>query len=145
MKLLGSPWSKEKSQQCSAEGDFLGLIHDLSQVELGTIRFWPREAFIVKTSNIIALARQSSLHSGTAAKLYGISNFLETGMFARVGRAGLAAIKDRQHDRRNDVTPDITASFDYLEDLFRMRPRREYSLLKKHQNRGSLRRSLRRW
>ena len=43
MKLLGSPWSKEKSQQCSVEGDFLGLVHDLSQVQLGTIPFWPRE------------------------------------------------------------------------------------------------------
>ena len=79
MQLLGSPWALEKSQPGSDLGDFLGLVHDLSQVQLGTIRFWPREALIVKVSDIIALARQAGLHSGTAAKMYGITNFLETG------------------------------------------------------------------
>jgi hypothetical protein len=64
-----------------------------------------------------------------AAKLYGISNFLETGMFARVGRAGLTAIKERQYDHGITITPEISSSFDLLCDLFRMQPRREYWLV----------------
>ena len=120
MKLLGSPWAEEKSQPCSKQGDFLGLIHELAQVQFGTIRFWHRPALILKVSDIIALAREAGLHSGTAAKLYGIANFLETGMFARVGRAGLAAIKERQYDRKAGITPEITSTFDFLQDLFKM-------------------------
>ena len=128
MQLLGSPWAKEKSQPCQERGDFLGLIHDLSEVREGIIHFWPREALVVKVRDIIGLARKAGIWSGTAAKLYGVSNFLETGMFARVGRAGLAAIKDRQYSDETDITPEIIASFDLLEDLFRMQPRREYRL-----------------
>ena len=33
MQLLGSPWAKAKSQVCSSEGDFLGLMHDVSRAE----------------------------------------------------------------------------------------------------------------
>ena len=130
MKLIGSPWAKEKSQPCDSQGDFLGLVHDLSQVRSGTVRFWPRPALILKVDDIIKLARESGLHSGTAAKLYGIANFLETGMFARVGRAGLAAIKDRQYNHKTGLTPEIISTFDFLQDLFKMQPRREYSLMR---------------
>jgi hypothetical protein len=129
MKLLGSPWAREKSQPGSDRGDFLGLIHDLSDVQSGTIKFWPREALIKKVTGIIHVARESGLQSGVAAKLYGISNFLETGMFARVGRAGLTAIKERQYDHGITITPEISSSFDLLCDLFRMQPRREYWLV----------------
>jgi len=126
MKLLGSAWAKEKSQPCSHQGDFLGLLHDLTGVQAGTIKFWPREALITKVVDIIGLARDLGLHSGTAAKLYGISNFLETGMFARIGRAGLAAIKDRQYDHHTEITVELKTSFELIEDLFKMQPRREY-------------------
>jgi hypothetical protein len=50
-------------------------------------------------------------------------------MFARIGRAGLAAVKDRQYDHKTSITPEITSAFDLLEDLFRMQPRREYWLI----------------
>ena len=61
MSLLGSPWAKEKSQQCSRQGDFLGLVHDLSDLQAGTIRFWPREALITTVINIIDVARSTGL------------------------------------------------------------------------------------
>ena len=51
-------------------------------------------------------------------------------MFARVGRAGLAAIKDRQYDHETGISLEIASAFDLLEDLFRMQPRREYRLMK---------------
>ena len=94
MSILGSPWALGKTQPVDVQGDFLGLIHDFTEVQSGTIRFWPRQVLIQKVTDIISLARQTGCPSGTAAKLYGISNFLETGTFARVGRAGLAAIKE---------------------------------------------------
>ena len=83
---------------------------------------------MVKVKKRLGLARKAGLWSGMAAKLYGVSSFLEMGMFARVGRAGLAAIKDRQYDNETEMAPAITASFDLLEDLFRRQPRREYRL-----------------
>ena len=129
MKLIGSPWASAKSQPGANQGDFLGLVHDLNDVRSGTIRFWPREALVDKVTGIIRMARESGLHSGVAAKLYGICNFLETGMFARVGRAGLTAIKDRQYDHGTSLTPEISSSFDLLCDLFKMQPRREYWLV----------------
>jgi len=49
-------------------------------------------------------------------------------MFARVGRAGLAAIKDRQYDHETGITIELVASFDFLRDLFRLQPRRAYWL-----------------
>ena len=122
MQLLGSPWAKEKSQPGNDLGDFLGLLHDLTHVQEGTIRFWPRAALVVKVSGMIWLAREAGLHSGSAAKLYGICNFLETGMFARIGRAGLTAIKERQYDYKTDITREIISSFDLLGDLFKMQP-----------------------
>ena len=96
MQLLGSPWAEAKSQVCSSEGDFLGLMHDVSRAEEGVIRFWPRESLVTKVLSLIEIAREVGLTAGTASKLYGVANFIETGMYARVGRAGLWAIKDRQ-------------------------------------------------
>lgn len=70
------PGAKGKSQPCRAYGDFLGLIHDLAEVQSGTIRFWSRAALIVKVADILALALQTGLDSGTAVKMYGVWNFL---------------------------------------------------------------------
>ena len=61
----------------------------------------------MKVIDMIGLARQTALYSGAAAKLYGICNFLETGMFATIGQAFLAAIKDRQYDHKTDITAAI--------------------------------------
>ena len=45
-----------------------------------------------------------------------------------MGRAGFAAIKDRQCDRKTECTPAISASLDLIDDLFKMQLRREYWL-----------------
>jgi len=64
MRLVGDPpGAKGKSQPCRAYGDFLGLIHDLAEVQSGTIRFWSRAALIVKVADILALALQTGLDS----------------------------------------------------------------------------------
>ena len=64
-----------------------------------------------------------------AAKLYGVTNFLENGMFGRVGRAGLNAIKQRQYETGTEVTQSLAASFTLIQDLLALQPRREYRLL----------------
>ena len=37
----------------------------------------------------------NSLPPGVASKLYGLWQFLETGLFGNIGRAGLSGLKDR--------------------------------------------------
>ena len=80
--------------------DFLGLIHDLSRVNEGVVRFWPRERLAKRVSEAHALAvSQGVMSPGTAAKVYGRLNFLESGMWGKIGRPGLNAIKDRANER----------------------------------------------
>jgi hypothetical protein len=137
MRMLGSPWAPAKSQVSSQEGDFLGLMHDVSRAEEGVVRFWPRESLVAKVLSIINMAREVGLPAGVASKLYGVSNFIETGMYARIGRAGLWAIKDRQKEISFEITPPISLSFELLSDLFKLMPQREYLLWS-----GTLRRAI---
>ena len=76
----------------------------------------------------IALAREIGFSPGIAAKLYGVVNFMETGMFSRVGGAGLNSIKERQYGEGSRLTDEILSAFDTLECIIKMQPRREYSL-----------------
>ena len=112
MQVLGSPWATEKSQSSIHIGDFLGLMHDVSLAKAGIVLFWPRDSLVSKVLSIIGIAREAGLHPGMASKLYGVSNFIETGMYSRVGRAGLWAIKDRQKEAVFEITPPISLSFD---------------------------------
>ena len=48
VQLLGSAWSPAKTQVCSPEEDFLGLMPDVSKAEEGIVRFWPRESLVTK-------------------------------------------------------------------------------------------------
>ena len=128
MQMLGSPWAPAKSQASSQGGDFLGLLHDVSRAEEGVVRFWPRESLVTKILSIISIAREVGLPAGMASKLYGVANFIETGMYARIGRAGLWAIKDRQKEGVFEITHPISLSFELLSDLFKLRPQREYLL-----------------
>ena len=91
--LLGTPFAQEKRQPMSAKGLFLGLDHDLSRaLSDGIVTFWARERLETKMMDIISTARQSGkLMPGTAAKLYGIANFFEQGLYGRVGCGGLVS------------------------------------------------------
>jgi hypothetical protein len=81
-----------------------------------------------KVSHIIKVARDIGLHSGAASKLYGVANFLETGMFGRVGRAGLQAIKARQYESGVEVSRPLEEAFQLIHDLLRLQPRRVHLL-----------------
>jgi hypothetical protein len=90
--------------------------------------FWPREKLQEKVACMVHVAKSCGLTPGAAAKLYGVVNFFETGMFGRVGRAGLIPIKERQYQEGREITAQLQGSFDLLEGLLQMKPRREYTL-----------------
>ena len=128
VRLLGSPWAPAKSQACSSSGSFRGLQHDCRRAHLGVITFCPMQHLVEKVLHIIKVAGDVGLLSGTAAKLYGVTNFLESGMYGRVGRAGLNAVKQRQYEAGAEVTQPLAEAFAMLKDLLSLHPSREYLL-----------------
>ncbi len=129
--LLGTPFAQEKRQTMSSAGLFLGLDHDVSAaLSSGVVKFWARERLENKMMDLITTARQTGrLMPGTAAKLYGIANFFEQGIYGRVGCGGLAAIKERQYERGTSLTPAISASFEVLEAVVKSKPSRVFEVL----------------
>ena len=83
--LLGTPFAEEKRQGAADVGTFLGLDFDLSEVRThGRARFWVRERLEQKVLTFMRDARRSGKFTpGQAAKLYGMVNFLEHGLFGR--------------------------------------------------------------
>ena len=129
--LLGTPFAQEKRQAMSCEGLFLGLDHDVSNaLSSGVVKFWARERLEHKLMDLITTARKTCrLMPGTAAKLYGIANFFEQGIYGRVGCGGLAAIKERQYERGSCLSSAILASFEVLEAVIKSRPSRAFEVL----------------
>ena len=87
--ILGTPSAADKKQHFSSQGTFLGLDFDFSTINtLGWVTFWAREKLLTKTQQIIVDAKETHcLSPAQASKLYGYGplNFLENGMFGRVG------------------------------------------------------------
>ena len=115
-EMLGTPFAPEKRQAMAPVGTFLGLDHDLSEaLSSGFVRFWARERLHSKMIDLIQQALAAdALRPGLAAKIYGLMNFLEQGIYGRVGCAGLSSLNCRQHERVIDLTPDIRQSFDLI-------------------------------
>ena len=110
MTILGYPFAPTKRQGPSGTGDFIGLVHDLSEAHTSAqITVCVRDRLQVKMQDIIATAlADQRLHPGTAAKLYGCVTFLDQAAFGRVARAGLSALKDRQCiDTSSKLTPAL--------------------------------------
>ena len=64
-----------------------------------------------------------------ASKLYGIANFLEQGIYGRVGYGGLMTIKAKQGETTTALTAltsEIEACFEVIEAVMRLEPRREF-------------------
>jgi hypothetical protein len=128
LQMVGQPFAAEKQQNMSLKGDFLGLLHDLTEaVSAGIIRFWVRDRLQQKILDFISEARMSqSLKPGVASKLYGCASFFGQGIFGKLGRAGLQALKDRQYEGGEAITPGIKPSFAMIEALVRDQPEREH-------------------
>ena len=112
-------------------GTFLGLTHDLSSInQTGHVQFWARERLHDKVRDMLATARVTGHFSrGAASKLYGLANFLEQGIYGRVGYGGLMAIKARQDETTSTITPEIEACFEVIEAVMRFQPKREFPVL----------------
>ncbi|CAJ1332187.1 unnamed protein product, partial [Effrenium voratum] len=116
-RLIGFPFSEEKRQAPCAEGDFLGLIHDLRQASPeGAVRLWIRERLDNKIRDVILTARQASrLTGGQAAKLFGCLAF----------RSFRTAGADRQcNDHSAELSVDLEAAFVQVLQILDMKPRR---------------------
>ena len=127
-KLIGSPFAEDKKQSMQSTGTFLGLTHDLDCInQTGHVSFWARERLHEKVRDLLHAARTTGHFSrGTASKLYGLANFLEQGIYGRVGYGGLMAIKARQDETTTLVTPEIEACFEVIEAVMRFQPKREF-------------------
>ena len=68
------------------------------------------------------------LKPGAASKLFGCTNFFQEGIFGKVGKAGLGALKDRQYERTSALTPTLESAFQLLESVLAECPRRLWSL-----------------
>ncbi|CAE7363164.1 unnamed protein product, partial [Symbiodinium sp. CCMP2592] len=130
--LLGTPFAAEKRQPMSAHGTFLGLDHDLSEaLSQGFVTFWARERLFDKMADLIEQATSSgSLRAGLASKMFGLMNFLEQGMYGRVGCGGLAALSERQNSREVGLTEEIRACFRLISAILRLRPQRQFWIMR---------------
>ena len=128
--LLGTPFSSEKCQKMQPTGTFLGLDHDFSQVHsTGVIQFWARERIEEKLLHLMQTAEDSSkLQPGVAAKIYGIANFFELGVWGRIGCGGLAPIKRRQQERSSELTEELRQSFTLLRTVITTKPSRQIEI-----------------
>ena len=108
-ELLGTPFSDDKRQLMAATGTFLGLDFDMSPaMSRDKVAFFVRERLVTKVGDLVtSILEARTLRSGLASKLYGMLNFLELGMFGRVGAGGLQSIKDPQLQRGETVTPEL--------------------------------------
>ena len=77
---------------------------------------------------MIAWLRKSLL-PGLAAKVYGTCNFLEQGMYGRVGAGGLRAIRERADQGGRELTPPILACFSLIRAVLSARPEREFDIV----------------
>ena len=63
-----------------------------------------------------------SLTSGTASKIHGMMNFLEQGIYGRIGCSGLQVIKARQQEAaRRHLSPAIHESLTLIRTVLQLR------------------------
>lgn len=65
---------------------------------------------------MLAKARSGPVLSPSqAAKIYGLANLFEQGMYGRIGCSGLGAIKQRQLSKEEGLTPELERCFAVLD------------------------------
>lgn len=81
------------------------------------IQFWARERIEQKLLNLMSTAEGAGkLQPGVAAKIYGIANFFELGVWGCIGCSGLAPIKHRQQERTSELTEELRQCFCLLNE-----------------------------
>ncbi|CAE7355581.1 unnamed protein product [Symbiodinium sp. CCMP2456] len=131
-RMFGYPFAEAKRQLPQTSGDFLGRIHDLSQLQTkGHIKVWVRQRLVDKVQDMIGNARATGLlRPGTASQLFGRLAFLDYGAFGRIARAGLNPLKDRQYAKNESrLTAELEMAFDTIEAALALHPSREVPVL----------------
>ena len=128
--LLGTPFAEEKRQSFASSGTTLGFDFDFQPVnQQGLVTFWARDRLLAKVKTFIADARETGRFTpGIASKLYGALNFLESGMFGRVGCGGMASVKDHQYQTSSALSPSVDRSFDLILAVLQTQPKRFFWL-----------------
>ena len=99
-----------------------------------TVRLWPRERLIQKIESMCKDCQVTwRCPSGTASKIEGCMNFASTGMYGRIGRGGLPALRARAHAKTRfpALTPRLDALFTYIPLLLKACPYRLFQLAPK--------------
>ncbi|CAE7241467.1 FCPB [Symbiodinium natans] len=95
----------------------------------GHVKFFVRERLLQKVQDMVTTSLSTGLLSaGQASKLYGTCNFLEQGMYGRVGAGGLHSIRERADETSRELTPPIRASLQMILAVLAVRPEREFEL-----------------
>ena len=129
--LLGTPFASEKRQAMAPQGVFLGLQHSLTScLSEGVVHFWAKDKLEEKMLGLMTTAEVSGrLPPGQAAKLYGVANFFEQGIYGRIGCGGLAAVKARQYERHSSLTASLKDCFTILRAVVALRPERAFPVI----------------
>ena len=83
---------------------------------------------VVRAKLVEKVGDLDTLRAGAAAKQYGMLNFLELGMFGRVGAGGLTVIKDGQTDKGVTLTPALMESLDMVMSVLQVRTKGQYDI-----------------
>ena len=98
MKLLGFSFDKEKEQLPRSVWQALGVVFDMQTLQSSRLLIVKaKPSRLLKVAKlIIKTIKDDSLTPNGAAKLFGQLDFLNTTLFGRVGRSGLAFLKARE-------------------------------------------------
>ena len=125
LTVLGRPFAPAKRQDMASQADFLGLVHSMDKALQGKVEFWPRTSILTSLNRILVDAwLDNYLPPGMASKVYGMWNFLETGLWGHLGRAGLIHLRRRMYV---DLPPySINAGIEGLIRMFSALLKYEY-------------------
>ncbi|OLQ06185.1 hypothetical protein AK812_SmicGene10510 [Symbiodinium microadriaticum] len=99
-----------------------GFLTGARRTPLGYVSVVVRAKLVEKVGDL------DTLRAGAAAKQYGMLNFLELGMFGRVGAGGLTVIKDGQTDKGVTLTPALMESLDMVMSVLQVRTKGQYDI-----------------
>ena len=126
-QLCGGSFGDGKSIPPGPTRAFIGVLADLSESATeGTALFQPREECLRAIRDTAKeMLKNDMCTPAEASKLRGKAGWASTHLFARIGRTGLSALKDRQYSSLSDssITQNLREALHVLLLLHRIPPR----------------------
>ena len=84
------------------DGDFLGVVHNLKEVDVsGVTTCTPRAALLKKATEMLrGSLKENRCIPTQASKFRGLQGFLNLSLFGQLSKGGARAFKDRQYRDR---------------------------------------------